>query len=50
MPKEELELYTKLNWSHKNIKNLPRNASIINKTFDSFNLNRSNYIEPNIKQ
>jgi hypothetical protein len=48
MPQEELKLYTKLSWSHKNIKNLPRNQDF-NKTFDSFNLQRSNYIEPNQK-
>ncbi|CAF1074833.1 unnamed protein product [Brachionus calyciflorus] len=42
MPKDEMKLYTKLNWSYRNI-SLPRNTDL-NNTFESFNINRFNYL------
>lgn len=42
MPKEEMKMYTSLNWSHKNI-TLPKNTDLSN-AFESFNLSRENYI------
>lgn len=43
MPHDELKLYTKLNWSYKNVA-LPRSSTSLNNTFDSFNKKRTNYI------
>lgn len=45
MPVEEMKLYTKLNWSYKNVK-IPGTSSV-NNSFDGFNKNRSNYMPPN---
>lgn len=42
MPDEELKIYTKLNWSYKNVK-LPSHSKL-NDTYDSFNKNRTNFI------
>lgn len=42
MPENELKIYTKLNWSYRNVK-LPSHSKL-NNTFDNFNKNRSNYI------
>lgn len=42
MPKEEMKLYTSVNWSYKNV-HLPKNTDL-NNTFESFNLSRKNYI------
>lgn len=44
MPSDEMKLYSKLEWSYKNI-SLPRNTDLSN-TFDSFNKKRSNYLGP----
>lgn len=46
MPQEEMQVYSKLKWSYKNV-GLPRdNKTSVNNTFDGFNKERPNYIDP----
>lgn len=42
MPKDEMKLYTSIDWNYKGV-NLPKNTDLSN-TFESFNLSRNNYI------
>ena len=46
MPDEELQIYTKLKWSYKNV-HLPRESTAgtkVNHVFESFNKSRQNFI------
>ena len=42
MPENELQVYTKLGWSYRNVK-LPSHSKL-NDTYDSFNKSRNNFI------